>query len=65
MERSKIQPLILISLTISAITMILFAYANLNAGYPIYGFVFIVLAIALVVMVLFGLLSNRKLANRK
>lgn len=65
MERSKIQPLILISLTISAITMMLFAYANLNAGYPGYAVVFIVLAIALVVMVLFGLWSNRKLANRK
>ena len=64
MEKNKIQPLILISLTISAVTMILFAYANLSAGYPGYGLVFIVLATALAAIIIFGLLSNRKLANK-
>ncbi|HSI66443.1 MAG TPA: hypothetical protein VK947_03445 [Planococcus sp. (in: firmicutes)] len=65
MGKNKIQPLILSSLTISAVTMVLFAYANLSAGYPGYGVVFIVLATALAVVIIFGLLSNRKLANRK
>lgn len=65
MGRSKIQPLILVSLTVSALTMVLFAYANLDAGYSGYGLVFIVLAAVLVLMVIYGVLTNWKLRNRK
>ncbi|RNF39047.1 hypothetical protein EEX84_11720 [Planococcus salinus] len=57
----KIQPLILLSLSISAVTMGLFAYLNYAEGHSGYGLIFVVLCLFFVAFVVWGLIRNHRL----
>lgn len=59
----KIQPLILLSLSISAVTMGLFAYVNYTEGHPGYGLIFVLLCLFFIVLVLWGVIRNREISK--
>ncbi|KMY44817.1 hypothetical protein AC622_11780 [Bacillus sp. FJAT-27916] len=63
MNRTKIQPLILLSLLINAIAMGLFAYDNYhekNIGYTV---TFIVLCLYLMSLAIYGLVRNSQVSR--
>ncbi|RLQ86591.1 hypothetical protein [Planomicrobium sp. Y74] len=65
MEKVNIHPLTQFALIISSITMGVFSYQNFNADNTAYGIVFIVLAILLLTMVVYGFVRNRKTGEQQ
>lgn len=65
MEKAKFHSLTLIALTISSITMALYAYQNFTAEETSYGIVFIFLSILLMAMVVYGFVRNRKIGDQR
>ena len=61
----KIQPLILFSLLISAVTMGLFAYTNYTEGHPGYGLTFVFLCLFFIALVIWGVIRNYRISKKK
>ena len=65
MIRTKIHPLILLALLISSAAMALYAYQNFNAGEAGYGTVFLLMFIAMLGLVIYGLNRNKRTVDEK
>lgn len=63
MNKTKIQPLILLSVTISAITMGLYAFNNYSDGNAGAGVTFTVLTLFFIGLATFGAIRNQKVNN--
>ena len=63
-NKPKFQPLNLLVLVISAITMSMLAYKNFNQGQTGYGITFVIFCVGLLGMAVYGWKENRRQKNR-
>ncbi|UCZ54262.1 hypothetical protein LGQ02_05730 [Bacillus shivajii] len=65
LEKVRIHPLIILTLIMSSISMGIYAYQNYTNQEMGYGILFTLLFIFLIGLVIFGLMRNRKIDNKK